>query len=259
MARVGLLYPAAHALLSTSTRTVFPTSVTGLDNVPVEGPAILAPNHISFLDSVLLIARLPRRAVFVGKTEYLDSWKTRFLFPAIGMIPIDRGNARASLTALDRAAEVLEAGLLFVIFPEGTRSRSGLLHKGRTGVARLALSTGSPIIPVGIVGTDLAQPPGAALPRPFRRCEVHFGSPLAMGHYQGRRGADVYRSLTDELMFEIGQLSGQRYVDRYAERPAVPPLPADPEPETSSEPSADFSSGPRNAAQGWSPIATAAS
>ncbi len=142
MARRGQLYPVAKALIAPATKFLFPTRVTGLDNVPASGPVIIAPNHISFFDSVVLIGVLPRRISFVGKAEYLDSWKTRYLLPAVGMIPIERAGGKQSLEALDTAAGVLERGELFGIFPEGTRSRDGLLHKGRSGLARLALRGG---------------------------------------------------------------------------------------------------------------------
>jgi 1-acyl-sn-glycerol-3-phosphate acyltransferase len=223
MARRGQLYPVAKALIAPATKFLFPTKVVGLENVPRNGPAIIAPNHISFFDSVVLIGVLPRRISFVGKAEYLDDWKTRYLLPAVGMIPIERGSGKQSLAALDTAAGVLEQNELFGIFPEGTRSRDGLLHKGRAGLARLAMRAGAPIIPVGLRGTDLIQPPGASVPRPFVRCEVHFGRPIEMTRFAQRAlGAATYRTITDEVMYEIGQLSGQTYVDRYADRPAAP-------------------------------------
>jgi len=194
MAGYGRLYPLAKALVTPSTRFLFPTRVTGLDNVCRTGPAIIAPNHISFFGSVALIGVLPRRITYVGKAEYLDSWKTRYVLPAMGMIPIERTGGKRSMEALDTAAGVLERGELFGIFPEGTRSRDGLLHKGRTGLARLAV-----------------------------RCEVHFGRPIDMSRYAGDTvGAATYRSITDEVMYEISLLSGQTYVDRYAYRPPRP-------------------------------------
>jgi 1-acyl-sn-glycerol-3-phosphate acyltransferase len=221
MANTGSLYPLARGLIRPATKIVWPVEVQGLEHIPSSGGAIIAPNHISFLDSVVLIGVLPRRITYVGKAEYLDSWKTRFIFPAVGMIPIDRTGGRASFAALDTAAGVLESGQLFGIFPEGTRSRDGLLYRGRTGIARLALRTRMPVIPVGISGTDRIQPPGASVPRPFRRCAVRFGEPIVMDRYVDRIGdGRVYRELTDEIMFEIAALSGQQYVDRYAERKA---------------------------------------
>jgi 1-acyl-sn-glycerol-3-phosphate acyltransferase len=160
---------------------------------------------------------LPRRITFVGKAEYLDDWKTRRLFPALGMIPIDRTGGDAADRALDTAARLLEEGELFGIYPEGTRARDGYLHKGHTGAARLSLRTGAPIVPVGILGTRAIQPPDAALPKPFRPVEVRFGRPI-----RPAASSDVadtrmrLRQITDELMFEIRALTGQDYVNAYA-------------------------------------------
>jgi 1-acyl-sn-glycerol-3-phosphate acyltransferase len=204
------------AVIDASRRRLFPIDAEGLEHVPSDGPAILAPNHISFLDSVFLASVLPRRIFFVGKAEYLDDWKTRRLFPALGMIPLDRRGGDAAQAALDMAAAVLEHGYLFGIFPEGTRSRDGKLYRGRTGVARLALRTGAPIVPVGIRDTDKVQPPGAPLPRPFRRCTFSFGPPIDVSHYREHLGdRPPLREITDEVMFEIRRLCGQEYVDRY--------------------------------------------
>ena len=154
------------------------------------------------------------------------------MFPAIGMIPIDRSGGDSSKRALDAAAKVLEAGELFGIYPEGTRSRSGILHKGHTGVARLALRTGSPIVPVGIIGTDVVQPADARLPKPFRRVHIRFGRPISVEKYCDR--ADdrlVLRQITDEVMYEIRNLSGQDYVDTYATSAAPRVAPVVPLPE----------------------------
>ena len=152
-----------------------PEATTGS---PPDGPAILCPNHISFLDSAFLMLTVPRRISFVGKAEYMDSWKTKFLFPALGMIPIDRKGGRASMTALDAAEAVLRRGELFGIFPEGTRSRDGHLYKGHTGAARLALKVGCPIFPIGIVGTDKIQPPDAKMPKLRQECRITIGRPV---------------------------------------------------------------------------------
>jgi 1-acyl-sn-glycerol-3-phosphate acyltransferase len=217
--RYGRLYPVAHAVLTPLFRAGWRIRVRGAEQLPDRGAAILCPNHTSVIDSFLLPSTLPRRITFVGKAEYLDDWKTRHLFPALGMIPIDRSGGDASQRALDAAAGVLERGELFGIYPEGTRSRDGRLHKGHTGPARLALRTGAPLVPIGLVGTRDIQPPGARAPRPFRACEIRIGRPIEVGHYTGR--ADdrlVLRQLTDELMYEIRELSGQEYVDEYASR-----------------------------------------
>jgi 1-acyl-sn-glycerol-3-phosphate acyltransferase len=206
----------------------------GLENIP-DGPAILCPNHVSVLDSFFIPAVLSRRITFVGKAEYLDDWKTRRLFPALGMIPIDRRGGDASAAALDLAAEVLARGELFGIYPEGTRSRDGLLHKGKTGPARLAIRTGAPIIPVGIRGTLEIMPPDAKMPRLWRPAVISFGAPIRPERYLDRGDErTVLRSMTDEVMYEIRELSGQEYLNTYAG--ASPTPEADlPEPRRSSE------------------------
>jgi 1-acyl-sn-glycerol-3-phosphate acyltransferase len=191
--------------------------MAGYDRLPAEGPAILCPNHISFLDSAFLMLTVPRNISFVGKAEYMDSWKTKYVFPALGMIPIDRSGGEKSASALDTAAGVLRRGELFGIFPEGTRSRDGTLHKGRTGAARLALEVGCPIYPVGIVGTDAIQPPGAKAPKPFKRCSITMGRPVRPERYRDRREPHLaWRSMIDEVMFEIREITGQNYDNHYA-------------------------------------------
>lgn len=191
--------------------------LSGYERLPVSGPAILCPNHISFLDSAFLMLTVPRNISFVGKAEYMDSWKTKFLFPAMGMIPIDRAGGDKSTAALDAAEDVLHRGELFGIFPEGTRSRTGDLHKGRTGAARLAMKLDCPIFPVGVIGTDHIQPPDAKMPKLFTGCEIKIGRPIRPERYRGR-GAEhlAWRSMIDEVMFEIRELTGQTYVNSYA-------------------------------------------
>ncbi len=224
----GKLYPVARAILTPIFRAGWRIHLRGAACVPSDGPAIMCPNHTSVIDSFLLPLVLPRRITYVGKAEYMDDWKTKYLFPAMGMIPIDRAGGDASKRALDAAAGVLERGELFGIYPEGTRSRDGRLHKGHTGPARLALRTGAPLVPVGLVGTRDIQPPGAKAPRPFRACEIRIGRPIDVRRYRDR--ADdrmILRQLTDELMFEIRELSQQDYVDEYATR-KTESLPAQP-------------------------------
>jgi 1-acyl-sn-glycerol-3-phosphate acyltransferase len=189
----------------------------GYEQLPVEGPAILCPNHISFLDSAFLMLTLPRNVSFVGKAEYLDSWKTKHLFPAMGMIPIDRSGGSKSQAALTAAEQVLRRGELFAIFPEGTRSRDGRLYKGRTGAARLAVKLGCPIFPVGITGTDQIQPVDARFPKLGKSCTITIGRPIRPERYAGRGPEHIaWRSMTDEVLFEIREMTGQEYVDRYA-------------------------------------------
>jgi 1-acyl-sn-glycerol-3-phosphate acyltransferase len=226
----GWLYPAARAVLTPVFRFGWRIHVEGARNVPASGGAVICPNHVSVIDSFLLPSVLPRRITFVGKAEYLDNWKTKHLFPALGMIPIDRSGGDSSRRALDAAAGVLEGGELFGIYPEGTRSRDGRLHRGHTGPARLALRTGAPLVPIGLLGTREIQPPGQNVPSPFRPCVIRIGRPIEVGHYRDRFDDHlILRELTDELMFEIRELSGQEYVDEYATRkpdalPSQPPV-----------------------------------
>jgi 1-acyl-sn-glycerol-3-phosphate acyltransferase len=206
---------------------IWDIETTGYERLPVDGPAILCPNHISFLDSAFLMITAPRRISFVGKAEYMDSWKTKFLFPAVGMIPIDRSGGERSSSALEAAARVLRRGELFGIFPEGTRSRDGFLYKGHTGAARLALEVGCPIFPVGIVGTDRIQPPEARAPKLSGSCRISIGRPVRTDRYADRRGDRlVLRQIIDEVMFEIREMTGQEYRNTYATKQAES-LPAD--------------------------------
>jgi len=222
------------------TRGLWKIDRDGYERLPTSGPAILCPNHISFLDSAFLMLTLPRRISFVGKAEYMDSWKTKFLFPMLGMIPIDRAGGEKSQAALDAAEGVLQRGEMFGIFPEGTRSRDGFLYKGRTGAARLALKVGCPIYPVGIVGTDKIQPPDAKAPKLFKHCSIRIGRPLKVERYRDKIDDHrVLRQITDELMFEIRELTGQEYHNTYAGKtpdndvvtPAKIAHVSDPEPE----------------------------
>lgn len=196
-------------------------NIEGIENIPTDGPAILCPNHISFFDSVFTMVYAGRQISFVGKAEYMDSWKTKHLFPALGMIPIDRAGGSKSEGALIAAENVLRRGELFGIYPEGTRSRDGMLYKGHTGAARLAMKLGCPIIPVGIIGTREIQPPDKILPKVGLQCTVKFGQPILPQRYLERGGDHlVLREMTDELMFEIRELTGQEYRNVYATKKA---------------------------------------
>ena len=207
----------AKTLIAPFFHLLWRVEVTGLDRVPDGGPAVLCPNHLAAIDSFMLPAVLRRRITYVGKAEYLDDWKTRWLFPALGMIPIDRRGGDHATAALDAARRVLNGGGLFGIYPEGTRSRTGKLYKGHTGAARLAIETGAPIIPVGLIGTDEVQPVDVSLPRFFKRIRVCIGEPIEVERYRRRLGDHVlYRELIDEVMFEIQAMTGQEYEARYA-------------------------------------------
>lgn len=229
MVEAGRLQTVAKTVLGPVFRFAWRVEVEGLDRIPRQGGALIAPNHTSVLDSFFLPLILPRRITYVGKAEYLDDWKTKYAFPAMGMIPIDRSGGDASAAALDAATQVLRRGELFGIYPEGTRARDGRLHKGHTGVARLALRTNSPIIPVGIVGSREVQPPDARFPKPFMHVSVRFGDPIDVCRYADRANDRlILRQITDEVMYEIRNLSGQDYVDHYATKTheAIPTEPA---------------------------------
>ena len=216
---VGQLYTTAMAVLQPTFHFLWDFHVEGLEHVPTDGPAIFCPNHTSVLDSFFLPVVLPRRITYVGKAEYMDDWKTKYLFPALGMIPIDRGGGSASERALTAATRVIEAGEYFGIYPEGTRSRSGKLYRGHTGPARLALRTGAPIIPVGIRGSREIMPPDAKRPNLFRPVSIRLGRPISTKRYEDRSDDHmVLRQIIDEVMFEIRALSGQDYIDSYATR-----------------------------------------
>ncbi len=217
----GQLYPVAKAIIKPVFSFAWRFHVEGAETVPTSGPAIICPNHTSVLDSFFVPAVLPRRITYVGKAEYMDSWKTKHLFPAMGMIPIDRGGGSASERALAAAQRVLERGELFGIYPEGTRSRDGVLYKGHTGPARLALRTGAPIIPVGIRGAREVMPPEAKYPTPFRPVVIRFGTPITMDRFEDRANDRlVLRQIIDEVMFSIRDMSGQEYVNQYATKKA---------------------------------------
>lgn len=211
----------ARALLQPLSTKLWKFRLEGFDNLPESGPAILCPNHISFLDSVFTMIHAGRQMSFVGKAEYMDSWKTKYLFPALGMIPIDRSGGSKSEGALLAAEKVLRRGELFGIFPEGTRSRDGMLYKGHTGAARLAMKVGCPILPVGIIGTREIQPPDSVRPRLRLECTIKIGAPIEVTRYRDRADDHmVLREITDELMFEIQALTGQEYRNVYATKRA---------------------------------------
>lgn len=195
--------------------------VEGLENIPDEGPALVASNHLAVVDSFYLPLMVPRRIFFLAKSEYFTEpgLKGRFkkwFFSASGQIPIDRSGASAAAGALAAGKRVLEDGRLLCLYPEGTRSPDGRLYKGKTGLARMALETGVPVIPVAMVGTDRINPPGTILPRPTR-IVLRVGKPLDFSRYEGMAGNRfIERAVTDEIMYSLMQLGGQQYVDVYA-------------------------------------------
>ena len=216
-----MLYWVIKAVLTPLLRVLYRVKVEGREHVPHSGPVILAANHRSFLDSFFLPLVVRRRVTFVAKAEYFDDPKTAWFFRGVGQIPIRREGGNASERALQSAAEVLQSGGVFGIYPEGTRTRDGYLHRGHTGVARLALRCGAPIVPVGMIGTDEIQPVNRKLPLFFRTVRIRFGEPLDLSRFDG--GADdrmALRAIADEVMYEVKELSGYEYVDTYMTRKA---------------------------------------
>ncbi|MFG2288955.1 MULTISPECIES: lysophospholipid acyltransferase family protein [unclassified Streptomyces] len=206
-----------------SLKLAFRPWVEGIENIPAEGPAILASNHLSFSDSFFLPAVLDRKVTFIAKSEYFTSpgvkgKLTAAFFKGVGQLPVDRSGGRgAGEAAIKSGIEVLERGELFGIYPEGTRSPDGRLYRGKPGgLARVALATGAPVIPVAMIDTEKVQPPGKVVPKMIRP-GIRIGKPLDFTRYQGMEGDRfILRSVTDEVMYEIMKLSGQEYVDIYA-------------------------------------------
>jgi 1-acyl-sn-glycerol-3-phosphate acyltransferase len=202
-------------------RLFFRPWVTGLENVPAKGGAILASNHLSFSDSFFLPLVLPRRITFLAKADYftgrgIKGRLTAGFFRGVGQVPVDRSGGKASDAALLTGLRILGEGELMGIYPEGTRSPDGRLYRGKTGVARMALEAGVPVIPVAMIDTHKVQPIGSKVPK-IGRVGVVIGKPLDFSRYEGM--ADdrfVQRSVTDEIMYELMRLSGQEYADIYA-------------------------------------------
>ncbi|MBB5959880.1 1-acyl-sn-glycerol-3-phosphate acyltransferase [Saccharothrix tamanrassetensis] len=215
-----MLYTVMKRVVAPTARLVWRPRVEGLENVPAEGPVILAANHLSFIDSIVIPMVVPRRVSFLAKAEYFEGTGlrgalSRYFFGSLGHVPVRRGIGRAARASLDTAADILAAGGAFAIYPEGTRSLDGRLHRGRTGVARMALESGAPVVPVGLIGTDQVQPVDARLPR-IRPVTIRFGEPLDFSRYAGMHDSlPVLRSVTDEVVYRILDLSDQEYVDRY--------------------------------------------
>ena len=222
-----MAYWVVKAILTPILRFFFRVRVEGGEHIPDEGPAILASNHVSFCDSFFLPMVLRRRVTFVAKAEYFEDPKSAWFFRAVGQIPIKRSGGSASQGALDAATDVLAAGGVFGIYPEGTRSPDGRLYRGHTGVARLALQQGAPVLPVAMIGTREAQPIGQAMPNLFRPIIIRIGRPLTFERERERADDPmVLRQVTDEVMFELRGLSGQEYLNQYAKRrdpEALPP------------------------------------
>lgn len=202
-------------------RAVGRPRIEGLENLPKDGSAILASNHLAVMDSFFLPLMVPRRIKFLAKSEYftgkgLKGAFQKWFFSSVGCIPIRRGGADAAQDALDAGIAAINEGQLLGLYPEGTRSPDGRLFKGKTGMARMALETGAVVIPVAMVDTDKFNPPGTSIPR-FAHVKVRIGKPLDFSRFEGMSGNRfIERAITDEVMYELMQLSGQPYVDVYA-------------------------------------------
>ncbi|MBK1788893.1 lysophospholipid acyltransferase family protein [Prauserella cavernicola] len=211
-------------ILAPLARLVYRPVVVGSERVPTDGPVILAANHRSAADTFVIPIVTPRPVAFLGKAEYFigKGPKARLMaafLSALGYVPVERGNAKAGLAALGAARKVLDAGGAFGIYPEGTRSLDGRLHRGHTGVGALALATGAPVVPVALVGTQQLLPHDKKIPR-LAKVTVRFGEPLDFSRYEGlKESPAIRRAVTDEIMYAIMELSKQEYVDAYHKRP----------------------------------------
>lgn len=221
---VSVFYWVVKAILGPFLAIVFRPWAEGTENVPREGPAILASNHLSFSDHFFGPLPLPRKVTFLAKAEYftgrgLKGLISKAFFRGVGQIPVDRAGGQASERALRTGLRVLSEGRLLGIYPEGTRTPDGRLYRGKTGVARLALESGAPVIPCAMVGTFEFMPAGKLRPRLRIRPGVRFGKPLDFSRYAGlETDRFVLRAVTDEIMYTLMELSGQEYVDEYAQQ-----------------------------------------
>jgi 1-acyl-sn-glycerol-3-phosphate acyltransferase len=212
-----------YVLLGPWLRLIFRPSVEGREHLPESGAAIIASNHLSFSDSIFMPLVVRRKVTFVAKAEYftgtgLKGFLTKMFFVGAGTIPVDRSGGRAAQAAIDTGLRILRDGRLFGIYPEGTRSPDGRLHRGKTGVARLALDSGAPVIPVAMLNADEIQPIGKLLPK-IKQVKIRFGAPMDFSRYAGLTGDRfIERAVTDEIMYELMTLSGREYVDIYAQK-----------------------------------------
>jgi 1-acyl-sn-glycerol-3-phosphate acyltransferase len=219
-----LFYRLMKMIVAPLLKIFFRPWVEGMDNIPAEGGAIIASNHLSFSDSFFLPAMMKRRVTFIAKSEYFTGTGvkgklTAAFFKGVGQLPVDRSGVRgAGEAAIRSGIEVIERGELFGVYPEGTRSPDGKLYRGKVGgVARIALATGAPVIPVAMIDTEKLQPPGQVKPNFGVRPGIRIGAPLDFSRYHGMENDRfILRSVTDEVMYEIMRLSGQEYVDIYA-------------------------------------------
>ncbi|MDQ0377279.1 lysophospholipid acyltransferase family protein [Amycolatopsis thermophila] len=219
-----MLYQLIRVVAVPVVKLIYRPEVRGAERVPERGPVLLAPNHRAAVDTTVLSLVSPRRVRFLGKAEYFTGKGLRgrlmaAFLDALGFVPVERGNAKAGLAALESGRKVLDDGGVFGIYPEGTRSLDGRLHRGHTGVGSLALATGAKVVPVALTGTEKLLPKGKLFPRPAK-VTVEFGEPLDFSRYDGLDASPaIRRAVTDEIMYAIAELSGQEYVDKYHKRP----------------------------------------
>lgn len=219
-----MIYGLAKHVIPPVFKAVWRPEVNGLHHMPTTGGVILASNHLSFADSIVIPVVVPRKVVFLAKQSYFTGTgvkgaMVRWWFEGIGMLPVDRDDAQAAMDSLDTALHVLDQGDAFGIYPEGTRSRDGRLYRGRTGVAHLALTAGVPVVPVGLQGTEQLQPVGTRFPRPVK-VTLNFGPPLDFtGQFDGVPPGRARREATDQIMAAIAELSGQELAGIYNDRP----------------------------------------
>lgn len=212
-----------YVLLGPWLRLFYRPLVEGREHVPATGPAIIASNHLAFSDSIFMPLVVRRKVTFVAKQEYftgkgVKGWLVKMFFIGSGTIPVDRTGGRSAQAALDTLLRVLREGKLAGIYPEGTRSPDGRLYRGKTGVARLTLDSGAPVVPVVMLNADELQPPGTLRPK-FKRVKIRFGPPMDFSRYAGMAGDRfVERAVTDEIMYRLMELSGREYVDVYAQK-----------------------------------------
>ncbi|KJS63615.1 acyl-phosphate glycerol 3-phosphate acyltransferase [Streptomyces rubellomurinus] len=219
-----MFYRLMKLIVAPLLRIFFRPWLEGEENIPAEGAAIIASNHLSFSDSFFFPALIKRRVTFIAKAEYfntpgLKGRLTAAFFKGVGQLPVDRSGVRgAGEAAIRSAIAVLDRGELFGVYPEGTRSPDGKLYRGKVGgLARVALATGAPVIPVAMIDTEKVQPPGQVIPNFGIRPGIRIGRPLDFSRYHGMENDRfILRSVTDEVMYEIMRLSGQEYVDIYA-------------------------------------------
>jgi 1-acyl-sn-glycerol-3-phosphate acyltransferase len=211
-------YRAIKTILGGVMNRAYNVRVEGIENVPQDGSGIVAANHISFLDSLVIPLVIPRRVTYLAKAEYWDSWKTRWFFDLVGQIPVRRHDSAKAQAALDAGRQVLNRSGLLGIYPEGTRSPDGCLYRGKTGVARMAADTQAPVVPVGLIGTREIMPKDAKMPNLRGEVTVRFGRPRRITNADLEDGPMALRTFVDELMYDIRSLSGQDYRDEYADK-----------------------------------------